>query len=67
MVSNPTGFVYISQSWITSLLFSDSISHRAFWSQNETEYLQQQRQKVGANAFFKLKTIGHGWFFTHLT
>ena len=39
---------------------------RARWRQNETDYLRERRQKVDASAFVKLKTIGHGWFFTHL-
>jgi protein-serine/threonine kinase len=33
---------------------------RARWRQNETEYLRVKRQKLDANAFIKLKTIGHG-------
>ncbi|TFK23660.1 kinase-like protein [Coprinopsis marcescibilis] len=35
---------------------------RARWVRNETEYLRQQRQKLDATAFIKLKTIGHGAF-----
>ncbi|KAH6914294.1 AGC/NDR protein kinase [Coprinopsis sp. MPI-PUGE-AT-0042] len=35
---------------------------RAQWRQNETEYLRVKRQKLDANAFIKLKTIGHGAF-----
>lgn len=33
---------------------------RARWRQNETDYLRDQRRKVDASAFVKLKTIGHG-------
>ena len=33
---------------------------RTRWQQNETEYLREQRRKVDASAFIKLKTIGHG-------
>jgi len=40
---------------------------RARWRQNETDYLRERRQKVDVSAFVNLKTIGHGWFFTHLT
>lgn len=36
------------------------INVRAQWAQNETDYLRQQRRKVDATAFVKLKTIGHG-------
>ncbi|KAF5380439.1 hypothetical protein D9615_004608 [Tricholomella constricta] len=35
---------------------------RARWRQNETDYLRDQRRKVDASAFIKLKTIGHGAF-----
>ena len=40
---------------------------RARWRKNETDYLRERRQKVDVSAFVKLKTIGHGWIFFHLT
>ncbi|KAF9524002.1 kinase-like domain-containing protein [Crepidotus variabilis] len=44
-------------------LTSDQKDHlRSRWRQNETEYLRERRQKLDANAFVKLKTIGHGAF-----
>lgn len=35
---------------------------RIRWRQNESDYLRERRRKVDANAFIKLKTIGHGAF-----
>lgn len=35
---------------------------RQAWIARETEHLRQVRDRVGANAFTKLKTIGHGAF-----
>jgi protein-serine/threonine kinase len=39
---------------------------RARWRKNESDYLRERRQKVDVSAFVKLKTIGHGWLFSHL-
>lgn len=30
------------------------------WRRNETDYLREQRKKVGVSAFRELKVIGHG-------
>lgn len=38
----------------------DEIRHR--WRQNETDYLREKRQRVSAEAFRRLKVIGHGAF-----
>lgn len=35
---------------------------RERWRKNETEYLREKRRKVSAEAFTKLKVIGHGAF-----
>jgi hypothetical protein len=37
---------------------------RARWRQNESDYLRERRQKVDVSAFVKLKTIGHGLYFS---